>query len=423
MSVPLLSELKHNEVTQALDEDIDQSIHSSTNTVSFFGTCLNGLNTLSGVGILSVAYALASGGWLSLILLFAISMVAFYTGILVKRCMDMNCTIKTYPDIGHLAFGNIGKLIVSATMYTELYLVVTGFLILEGDNLNNLFQNTEIEIGGLAIGGKQLFVILVGLIILPTVLLDDLSLLSYISASGVLACVIIICSIFSTATFDGEIGFHEKGTLINWNGIPTAVSLYAFCYCAHPVFPSLYNSMRNKHQFSNVLLICFVLSTVGYASVAIIGYLMFGAEVESQITLNLPINRISSRIAIYTTLVNPISKYAVMVTPITNALKDLLPHQYKKNRLIGILINTTLVISTIIVALTVPFFAYLTSLVGAFLSITASIILPCCCYLKISGTYNKFGCETVAIIIIILLGVVIGIFGTYTSLVEIINHL
>ncbi|KAE9619124.1 hypothetical protein Lalb_Chr02g0149851 [Lupinus albus] len=86
--------------------------------------------------------------------------------------------------------------------------------------------------GGLTIGGKQLFVVLVGLVIMPTVWLDDLSLLSYISASRILASVIIIWSIFSSVTFDRSIGFHGKWTLINWNEIHTAVSLYAFCYFA-----------------------------------------------------------------------------------------------------------------------------------------------------------------------------------------------
>jgi len=61
--------------------------------------------------------------------------------------------------------------------------------------------------------------------------------------------------------------------------------------------------MTNKHQFSNVLLVCFIIITVGYASMAIIGYLMFGDEVESQVTLNLPLDKVSSKLAIYTTLV------------------------------------------------------------------------------------------------------------------------
>ncbi|KAJ1401511.1 Amino acid transporter, transmembrane domain [Sesbania bispinosa] len=397
LGVPLLPECKHSVLGHSIDEEKVIASHPHTkNTVSFSRTCFNGLNAISGVGILSVPYALASGGWLSLVLLFAIAVVAFYSGLLMKRCMDKNSDIRTYPDVGELAFGKIGRLIVSVSMYTELYLVSIGFLILEGDNLSNLFPIEELQVvGGFAISGKQFFVILVALIILPTVWLDNLSLLSYVSASGVLASAIIILSISWTASID-EVDFHQKGTLVNWSGIPTSVSLYAFCYCAHPVFPTLYNSMRNKHQFSNVLLVCFLLATIGYASMAIIGYLMFGPDVESQ--------------------------YALMTTPITNALNDLLPRTYK-NRVTNILVSTVLVISTVIVALVVPFFGDLMSLVGAFLSVTASILLPCLCYLKISGSYMKFGFETVVIVAIIVAAIGMGISGTYTSVTDIVHSL
>jgi vesicular inhibitory amino acid transporter len=165
--------------------------------------------------------------------------------------MDVDSNIRTYPDIGERAFGYKGRLLVSVVIYAELYLVAAGFLILEGDNLQNLFPNMGIEVAGFEIGGRQSSVIIVALIILPTVWLDDMSILSYISASGVIASAIVLISIFWTGAFDG-VGFKEKGTLVNWHGIPTAVSLYAFCYCAHPVFPTLYTSMKNKHQFSNV---------------------------------------------------------------------------------------------------------------------------------------------------------------------------
>ncbi|KAJ6929147.1 hypothetical protein NC652_013116 [Populus alba x Populus x berolinensis] len=57
--------------------------------------------------------------------------------------------------------------------------------------------------------------------------------------------------LLTIGAFD-EVGFKEKGMLVNWHGIPTALSLYAFCYCAHPVFPTLYTSMKNKCQFSNL---------------------------------------------------------------------------------------------------------------------------------------------------------------------------
>ncbi|KAI9120984.1 hypothetical protein K1719_008017 [Acacia pycnantha] len=368
------SNTKRDEEEQETEKASDDQA-CDVGSTSFVKTFLNCLNALSGIGILSVPYALASGGWFSLILLFVIAMATFYTGVLIKKCMDMNLGIKTYPDIGYCAFGGKGRLVVSITMYTELYLVATGFLILEGDNLNNLFPNIVIELAGLSLGGKKLFVILLGLIVTPSVWLDNLNLLSYISAS---------------------------------------------------VFPTMYNSTRRKPQFSNVLLMCFVLSTFGYASMAIFGYLMYGSNVQSEITLDLPVNRLSAKVAIFTALVNPIAKYALMVTPIKNALKELLPADdgtCKKSRLTNITIGTTLVISTIIVALIVPFFGYLMSLVGAVLGVTASFLLPCFCYLKISGTYKKFCFQTVAIVGIIFTGVVIGIFGTYTSVRNIIEEL
>ncbi|KAE8699678.1 Amino acid transporter isoform 2 [Hibiscus syriacus] len=241
------------------------------------------------VGILSIPYALASGGWLSLILLFAIATCAFYSSLLIQRCMDTDPSITTYPDIGERAFGNKGRLTASIVMNIELYLVAAGFRILEGYNLHNLLSVGEFQLGRLTVGGKPGFIIIVALIILPTVWLDNLSLPSYVSASGVLASAIILFSIIWTGAFDG-IWFKQKGKFINWDGIPTAVGLYAFYYCTHPVFPTLYTSMKKRNQFSNVLVVCFVLCTICYLSMAIFGYLMFGSDVQSQITLNLLTN-------------------------------------------------------------------------------------------------------------------------------------
>lgn len=155
---------------------------------------------------------------------------------------------------------------------------------------------------------------------------------------------------------------------------------------------------------------------------AVFGFSMFGSKVESQITLNLPTDKLSSRVAIYTTLVNPVSKYALMVTPIVTVTKSWFPCQRKK-RNFSLLVGTSLVISTLIVALAVPFFVNLMSLVGAFLSVTGSIVLPCLCYLKISGTCWKLGYGMVVSWGIILMGGAVAIVGTYTSLLQIIGHL
>jgi vesicular inhibitory amino acid transporter len=61
--------------------------------------------------------------------------------------MDKDSSIRTYSDTGELAFGKIERLIVLVSMY-KLYLVSIGFLILEGDNLSNLFPIEEIQEAG-----------------------------------------------------------------------------------------------------------------------------------------------------------------------------------------------------------------------------------------------------------------------------------
>jgi len=206
---------------------------------------------VSGAGTLSMPYALASGGWLSILLFFVIAITCSYTGMLVKRCMDMDTDVKIFRDIGQSAFGDKGRLIVSIAMHGEIYLAVTGFLILEGDNLNKLVPNMQVELAGLTIGGTTIFTIIAALIIWPSVLLEDLSVLSYLSACGILASSIFFLSLLWNGTIDGT-GFHAKGTLFRLSGIPGAVSLYTFCYSSHPIIPSLYISNRDKSQFSKV---------------------------------------------------------------------------------------------------------------------------------------------------------------------------
>ncbi|KAK9107611.1 hypothetical protein Syun_023622 [Stephania yunnanensis] len=388
---------------------------------TFLRTCFNGVNAMSGVGILSVPYALSEGGWFGLVLLLVMAVVCWYTGLLLRRCMNANPLIKTYADLGELAFGYKGKLIVAFFLYLELYLVAIEFLILEGDNLNKLFPNMSFKVSNLRVEGKQGLTLLAAALFLPTTWLRSMGLLAYISAGGVLASIILVVCVFWVGAVDG-VGFHERGQFLKWGGMPTTVSLYAFCYCGHAVFPTLCTSMKDKRQFSKVLAICFVVCTVNYGSMAILGYLMYGDSVKSQVTLNLPVKKLSSKIAIYTTLINPFTKYAIMITPIATAIEDHFQF-YKSKYSICVLIRTVLVISTVVVALVVPLFGYLMSLIGAFLSVTASMLLPCICYLKISKAHRSNGLELLVIIGILILGSLVAVLGTYMSLRQIISHL
>ncbi|KAI9126154.1 hypothetical protein K1719_002575 [Acacia pycnantha] len=399
----------------------NQHSELSRRGTTLFKTCFNGLNALSGIGILSMPYAVSEGGWLSLTLLLLVAILCWYTGMLLHKCMDERPFIKSYPDIGEEAFGYKGRAIVSIFMYLELYLVATGFLILEGDNLEKLFPNMSFKVCGLRIAGKQGFVLLTALVILPTTWLRDLGVLAYVSVGGVLASIILVGCVMWVGAFGG-VGFHERGKMVNWGGLTTSVGLFTFCYCGHAVFPTIRSSMKDTRQFPKVLLVCFILSTITYGLMAISGYMIFGEFSKSQVTLNLPIREISTKIAIYTTLINPFTKYAIIITPIANAIESKIPF-HKKSWPISIMIRTSILISTVLVALFIPFFGYLMAFTGAFLGVIGSLLLPSLCYLKINKAAQRFGFEFMVIIWILVIGPFIAVVGTYNSVKQIVKHL
>uniref|UniRef100_J3L1K9 Amino acid transporter transmembrane domain-containing protein n=1 Tax=Oryza brachyantha TaxID=4533 RepID=J3L1K9_ORYBR len=446
----------------------------SNGSASFWRSCLNLSNVISGIGMLSVPYALAQGGWLSLVLFAMVGAICFYSGKLVDRCMRADRSVRSYPDIGHLAFGAVGRTAIGVIMYTELYLVAISFLILEGDNLDKLLPGTTVELLGYQLHGKQLFVLLAAAVILPTTWLKDLSMLAYVSAVGLVASMALTASLVWAGV--AEKGFRMDGTslfnlsglpstlslyfvcfaghgifpsvyasmrtkrdfpkngfrtgggnLLNLSGLPSALSLYFVCFAGHGVFPTVYTSMKRSRDFPKVLLISSVLCSLNYTLTAVLGYMIYGDDVHAQVTLNLPTGKLYTRIAILMTLITPLAKYALVIQPITTVIEEKLKRSATtmpmpgNNGLGRVFTSTIIVITMVALACTLPFFGYLMSLIGSSLNVTVAVLFPCLCYLKIYMHRGIHRLEVAAIIGILLFGVCAAVIGTYTSLHQIIG--
>ncbi|TKY51619.1 Vacuolar amino acid transporter 1 [Spatholobus suberectus] len=387
---------------------------------SFGQAVLNGINVLCGVGILSTPYAAKEGGWLGLSILFIFAIISFYTGLLLRSCLDSEPELETYPDIGQAAFGTTGRIAISIVLYVELYACCIEYIILEGDNLSSLFPSAHLNLGGIELNSHTLFAVVTALAVLPTVWLRDLSILSYISAGGVVASILVVLCLLWVGIED--VGFHSKGTTLNLATLPVAVGLYGYCYSGHAVFPNIYISMANPNQFPGVLLACFGVCTVLYAGAAVIGYTMFGEAILSQFTLNMPQELVATKIAVWTTVVNPFTKYALTISPVAMSLEELIPSNHAKSYLYSIFIRTGLVLSTLVIGLSVPFFGLVMSLIGSLLTMLVTLILPCACFLRIlRGKVTRI--QTALCITIITVGVVCSAFGTYSALAEIVKSL
>ncbi|KAL9319096.1 hypothetical protein ACSQ67_015613 [Phaseolus vulgaris] len=272
---------------------------------TFGQAVLNGINALCGIGILSTAYAVKEGGWVSLSILLLYALFSFYTGLLLRYCLDSAPGLETYPDIGQAAFGTTGRIIISACCIE--------YIIVESDNLSTLFPNAHISLGGIEVNAHILFAILTAVALLPTVWLRDLRILSYVSACGVIATFLVVICLIWVCFVDKAAIDYTKGTTttstFNLATFPVAIGLYGYCYAGHAVFPNLYTAMGNRNQFPGVLLVCFVICTTMYCAVAVMGYSAFGEATLSQFTLNLPQHLVAAKIAVWTTVVNPFTKY------------------------------------------------------------------------------------------------------------------
>ena len=98
------------------------------------------------------------------------------------------------------------------------------------------------------------------------------------------------------------VGFTQSGPLLRPRGLPVSVGLFGFCFSGHAVFPNIYTSMKDGRQFGRVLQLCFLLCTLIYGGMAIMGFTMFGSAIQAQITLSLPPHYTASKLAVLTTV-------------------------------------------------------------------------------------------------------------------------
>ncbi|KAI9672119.1 MAG: hypothetical protein M1831_001932 [Alyxoria varia] len=246
-------------------------------------TVFNSVNTLIGVGMLSLPLGLKYSGWvIGLVFFLFASVTTSYTAKLLAKCLDVDVSLLSFADLAYVSFGRRARYATSILFCLELLASCMALVILFADSMNALLPQLDIT----------QYKIICGFLLIPLGFVP-LSFLSFTSVLGIICCLWIVIAVFA----DGLTKPETPGSLRDvasthafpgdWRTLPLAFGLLMAPWGGHSVFPNIYRDMRHPRRYPTAVNTTYTFTYTLETWLMIIGYLMFGSGVRDEITSNI----------------------------------------------------------------------------------------------------------------------------------------
>jgi len=326
---------------------------------------------------------------------------------LLERSRDSAGQEVNYGDLCQIAFGDRGKNIVDWAIIISQVGFCCAYLIFISENLAHYYHGLEEgDVVDDTLKLPFLLLMIPGLISLSLVRkLHKLSIFSlFADFANVFAYLVVFWFDFEHVS---TISIHPKE--MDLNGLPFFIGVSIYCYEGAGMILSLEASVAKDYRsrFSTIFALSITAMSSLYILFGVCGYLSFGPETHSIITLNLPVGPMPLMVkgclcfSLFFT-------YPIMLFPVIEILERRLGtvnHFWKGN-----LLRASVVISSIIVVLIIPDFSTIMVLIGATCCSLLAFILPSLLHMRIfKGRHTrKQLIEDYAILLFGCLGTLIG---------------
>lgn len=379
-------------------------------------TYFNSVNTLMGVGMLSLPFGLKLAGWFwGSILLASSSILTCITAIILGKIIQKHPHLHTYGDIAYAFGGPTFSYFVTAIFSIDLLGASLSLILLFADSFTILFPHIYSSVF------KSIIVAAVFVLsFLPLSILSLLSLAGILCTFGVIV-VIVICG-FSTGISPGSLLSPEFTNFypLSTKSLLLSLGIFMAPWGGHPVFPELYRDMRHSTKYSTCCKSSFSTTFAFDYLIAIIGFLMFGLFCEDSVIKNIMVNPnypawVNPLICVFMGLL-PISKLPLITKPIVTVYESLLGIPIKSTEFSILKVIGRFIFFSGLLAVSLLFnsFGQLISFLGSLICYTICLTLPFLFYL------HFFKDSSVYIQLLLKVGILIGIsgavLGTYASL-------
>ncbi|CAD5220292.1 unnamed protein product [Bursaphelenchus okinawaensis] len=163
-----------------------------------------------------------------------------------------------------------------------------------------------------------------------------------------------------------------------------AVGTYMFSYCNHAAFPTIQHDMKRPGDFSKSVVTAFLLTSIMYTPVSLVGYITYGDSMKHSVISSLQIDWIQQTVNVLITI-HCILTLTIVMNPLNQEIEDFfkVPHDFGVKR---VLFRTLTMLAVVFVAESVPNFGPLLDLVGGSTMTLTGLVCPCLFYLKLNAS-------------------------------------
>ncbi|KAI9025206.1 transmembrane amino acid transporter protein-domain-containing protein [Phycomyces nitens] len=410
------------DVTSTKDYEASLTPSDDEHKGSAFLAYFNVVCVVAGTGTLGLPFALRQGGWIGIFILFLSWSMSVYTGILLIRCLYASKTTKrlvNYKAIATESFGVIGGWV---TFFFNAWILLGApvlYMVLSGQNLNQLCKGTVGEIGSI-----YWTIISSVIVAIPFILVKSMKEVAWMSAFGATATVVVVIIVLVMACVDekNQINIHHDGVI--WDQFPIALSTISFSFGGNAVYPHVEKSMKNPKQWPKVVAAGLTTCVLMYFVTAVPGYYVYGNTVVNPIYNSIP-EGVPKIIAIVLMTIHVLMAAPILITSFSLDVEDMFNISVERfgkwgEFFIRAVLRIIIVAVVCVIGCVVPHFDNLMSLIGAFANCALIFIFPVLFYLKLTGWRNKRFYELIWCALIVVMGIVGLIFGTKQAVQDLI---
>ncbi|KAH0975358.1 hypothetical protein GBA52_017257 [Prunus armeniaca] len=388
-----------------------------------------------GAGVLGLPYAMSQLGWGPGVAVLVLSwIITLYT---LWQMVEMHEIVPgkrfdRYHELGQHAFGEkLGLWVVVPQQLMVECGVCIVYMITGGNSIKKIHDTLCPNCKSI----KTTYFI----IIFASVHFVLSHLPSFNSIAGVSLAAAVMSLSYSTIAWttsvhkgvDPQVQYGPKASSTAGNvfNFFSALGNVAFAFAGHNVvleiqatIPSTPEKPSKKPMWKGVF-VAYIVVALCYFPVALIGYWVFGNNVEDNILISLQKPRWLIAVANFFVVIHVIGSYQVFAMPVFDMLESFLltKMKFKPSMLLRFLTRTAFVAFTLFIGITFPFFGGLLSFFGGFAFAPTTYFLPCVMWLVIYKP-KKFGLSWWANWLSIIVGVLLMVLSPIGALKNIISQ-